>query len=79
MSDQGRIKWFNNASGWGFIAGANGKDILIRHEQILSPGFKTLYAGDLVAYEAKQTSTGSYAVNVTVLETGMRTDERQAS
>ena len=79
MLDQGRVKWFNNGSGWGFIAAADGREIMVHHDQILGDGYKSLYEGDLVSYEVKKSRSGFSAVNVTVLESDIDRSHRRVS
>jgi cold shock protein len=79
MSDQGRIKWFNNATGWGFITGNDRRDILIRANQIRGDGFKALYTGDLVSYQLRESLSGAHAVDVNILESDITADRRQVS
>ena len=44
----GKVKWFNNKKGYGFIADEAGKDVFVHHTAIQGPGYKTLNEGELV-------------------------------
>lgn len=47
----GKVKWFNNANGYGFITDSLGCDIFVHYSVIQKDGFKTLKQGDSVEYE----------------------------
>ena len=64
---QGRVKWFNNRAGWGFIEQEGGPDIYVRHDRVEGAGFKTLQEGDLVRFEVEQGERGTFAVRVAVV------------
>jgi cold shock protein len=64
MALQGRVKWFNNAAGWGFIVRDGEPDVFVRHDQIVGDGFKVLQEGDRVEFEERQGKRGPYAVGV---------------
>jgi CspA family cold shock protein len=60
----GKIKWFDNKRGYGFIEGESGKDIFVHHSSIKGTGFKCLQEGDLVSYEVVNSDKGPKAQNV---------------
>ena len=60
----GKVKWFNNDKGFGFIAGPNGEDIFVHYSQIERDGFKTLEEGAEVNYDVVETEKGLQAQNV---------------
>lgn len=62
---QGKVKWFNEAKGFGFIA-CEGKDYFVHYKEIQSPGFKTLLEGDNVSFEPGKSQKGDIATNVQV-------------
>lgn len=65
----GRVKWFNNAKGYGFILPEEGGDDLFAHySSIVMDGYKTLKAGQLVSYEVLSGPKGSHAINISSLE-----------
>ena len=65
MADSGTIKWFSNAKGFGFIVNEKGNgDIFVHYSAILTNGYKTLKAGQLVDYEIQQGEKGLHAINV---------------
>ena len=62
----GRVKWFDEKKGFGFIEQQNGPDVFVHFRAIKSPGFKTLMDGQEVEFEIEQGQKGPQAVNVTV-------------
>jgi cold shock protein len=65
MSQQGTVKWFNNAKGYGFIQPeTGGEDIFVHHTAIVSEGFRTLNQGERVSFEIVQGPKGLQARNV---------------
>ena len=76
---QGRVKWFNNRAGWGFIEQSDGPDVYVRHDRVEGLGFKTLQEGDLVEYEVEQGERGPFAVHVTVVGPSRGPRQQRAS
>lgn len=64
---KGKVKWFSNQKGYGFITPENGKDVFVHHTAITGEGYKTLEEGQEVEFEIKQGPKGEQAVNVTKL------------
>jgi CspA family cold shock protein len=65
MADSGTIKWFSNAKGFGFIVNEKGNgDIFVHYSAILTDGYKTLKAGQIVDYEIQEGEKGLHAINV---------------
>ena len=60
----GKVKWFNNEKGYGFIEYNNGEDIFIHYSAIEMDGYKTLKEGALVKYDLLRTNKGLQAKNV---------------
>jgi CspA family cold shock protein len=60
----GKVKWFDNRKGFGFIADDTGQDIFVHHSSIVGLGFKTLFEGEPVIFEAVPTDKGFRAQNV---------------
>jgi len=60
----GTVKWFSDAKGFGFISQENGDDVFVHHTAIQSDGFKSLSEGDKVEFEVEQGQKGSKASNV---------------
>lgn len=60
----GKIKWFNNEKGYGFIEGVNGEDIFVHYSAIKQDGYKSLNEGQVVEYELLETEKGLQAINV---------------
>lgn len=61
---QGRVKWFNNEKGYGFIEYTAGDDIFVHYSAIKQDGYKTLSEGQLVNFELVETPKGLQAANV---------------
>lgn len=62
---KGKVKWFNNAKGYGFIIEDGGSDDLFAHfSAIQMDGYKTLKAGQAVTFEKKPSDKGIHAVNI---------------
>jgi len=61
----GKVKWFNNAKGYGFIlADEGGEDLFAHFSSIQMDGYKTLKAGQSVSFELTQGPKGNHAVNI---------------
>lgn len=61
---EGKVKWFNNKKGYGFILRDEDPDVFVHHTAIQMEGFRTLRQGDPVLYELRDTDKGPQAVNV---------------
>jgi CspA family cold shock protein len=60
----GKVKWFDNKKGFGFIAQDTGKDVFVHHSSILGDGFKTLNEGEEVSFDLVAGEKGLKAQNV---------------
>lgn len=67
MKVQGRVKWFNNTKGYGFIGRDGGSDVFVHYTAITGDGFRSLQEGDLVEFEIAQGQKGPQASNVVKL------------
>jgi cold shock protein len=68
MRTTGRVKWFNDQKGFGFITPDGGeRDCFVHHSAIQMQGFRTLAEGDRVEFEVVQGDKGPAAQNVTKL------------
>lgn len=65
----GRVKWFNNEKGYGFIDHSSGEDIFVHYSAIKQDGYKTLSEGQLVDFDLIETTKGLQAINVVVNNT----------
>ena len=63
-SANGKVKWFDNKKGFGFIAQDAGQDVFVHHTSILGGGFKTLLEGEMVTFEVIASDKGLKAQNV---------------
>ncbi|MEA3328505.1 MAG: cold-shock protein [Candidatus Omnitrophota bacterium] len=61
---KGKVKWFSNQKGYGFITPESGNDVFVHHSAIQGEGYKTLDEGQEVEFEIEQGSKGEQAVNV---------------
>lgn len=67
--EKGKVKWFNDQKGFGFITpDAGGKDLFCHHSEIQADGFRTLAEGQAVTYEAVQDAKGPKATKVTPIK-----------
>lgn len=66
MTRKGRVKWFNNEKGYGFIEiGAGvGEDVFVHYSAIEQDGYKSLNEGDVVEFTLIKTAKGNQAINV---------------
>ncbi len=62
--EHGRVKWFNNAKGFGFIEREGESDIFVHYRSIAGEGYKKLRTGELVEFEIEEGERGLQAVNV---------------
>jgi len=60
----GKVKWFDERKGFGFITPESGEDLFVHHSSIQQEGFKTLEDGEAVEFEVAPGRKGQQAVNV---------------
>jgi CspA family cold shock protein len=66
----GRVKWFNDAKGYGFIEQEGGEDVFVHFSAIQGRGYRTLKEGQIVQFDVEQTPKGLRAANVRVVDEG---------
>ena len=64
MPAQGKVKWFSNVKGYGFIEQEGGQDVFVHYSSIQGEGYKTLEEGDVVTFEVTQGEKGPQASSV---------------
>jgi len=61
---KGKVKWFNDAKGYGFITSEDGTDAFVHYQDIQGDGFKSLAEGEEVEFELTEGPKGPKAANV---------------
>ena len=61
---QGRVKWFNESKGYGFISRDGGDDVFFHHSELQMPGYRTIEEDARVEFEIEQGPKGPAAVRV---------------
>jgi CspA family cold shock protein len=61
---KGKVKWFNNAKGYGFITPESGADVFVHHTAIQGEGYKSLEEGQEVEFDIVKGPKGEQAANV---------------
>ncbi|MDD5711230.1 MAG: cold-shock protein [Smithellaceae bacterium] len=61
---EGKVKWFNEKKGFGFIELEEGGDVFVHYSAIMGTGFKTLYEGQPVSFDLQEGKKGLAASNV---------------
>lgn len=62
---KGKVKWFSNQKGYGFITPEEGEDVFVHHSVIQGEGYKSLDEGQEVEFEVEKGPKGDQAKNVT--------------
>ena len=61
---KGKVKWFNEAKGYGFIQQSDGDDVFVHFSHIVGSGYRTLTEGELVEFEVSDSEGRRHATNV---------------
>ena len=64
MLSEGKVKWFNESKGFGFIEKNDGGDVFVHYSAVQAAGFKTLAEGQSVSFDVVQGKKGPSAENV---------------
>ena len=64
----GRVKWFNEKKGYGFVSIDGGEDVFVHYSEIQGDGFRTLYEGQEVQFEVVEGPKGPQATNVVTID-----------
>jgi CspA family cold shock protein len=67
MPEKGKVKWFSDAKGYGFIERDGGEDVFVHFSAITGEGFRTLAEGQEVEFDVVQGKKGPQAENVNVI------------
>ena len=67
MKENGTVKWFNAAKGFGFLARENGEDVFVHYSAIEAGGYRTLEEGAKVSFIVKKGPKGLQAEQVTLI------------
>jgi CspA family cold shock protein len=67
---RGKVKWFNNSKGFGFIGRPDGPDVFVHYTAVNGDGYKSLVEGEDVEFEIVQGAKGPQAENVTKITAG---------
>jgi CspA family cold shock protein len=62
--EKGKVKWFNDAKGYGFIQRESGEDVFVHYKAIVGEGYRKLDEGDTVEFDVQDGPKGLQAVNV---------------
>lgn len=65
---RGKVKWFSDSKGYGFIGQVRGPDGFVHYTDIKGEGYRTLKQGDLVEFDTVRGSNGPHAANVVVAD-----------
>ena len=76
---QGKVKWFNERKGFGFIEKEEGGDVFVHFSAIQASGFKTLNEGQLVSFDVVQGKKGQEAENVKPVQFSLKTKKNEHS
>jgi len=64
MRETGKVKWFNNKKGYGFIERQDGSDVFVHYTAIKTEGFRSLQEGEVVSFDVVRGPRGLQAENV---------------
>jgi len=65
---EGKVKWFSNEKGYGFIERPDGEDVFVHYSAIQGSGYRSLSEGQKVSFDITEGSKGKQAENVVIIE-----------
>ncbi|GFP25776.1 cold-shock protein [Candidatus Hakubella thermalkaliphila] len=65
---EGRVKWFSNEKGYGFIERPDGEDVFVHYSSIQGSGYRSLSEGQKVSFDVVEGAKGKQAENVVIIE-----------
>lgn len=68
--EKGRVKWFNDTKGFGFIEHPDGSDVFVHYSSIVQEGYRSLRPGDVVQYSFEKGPKGLHALEVVRIAAG---------
>jgi len=76
MGVKGKVKWFSNVKGYGFIEQEGGQDVFVHYSKVQADGYKRLSEGDVVDFEIVEGEKGTQASNV--VKEAQEADQKKA-
>jgi CspA family cold shock protein len=73
--NNGTVKWFNEAKGYGFIKREDGPDLFVHYTNIAGSGFRTLKEEDRVEFEVSEGPKGLQAINVSKIDAAIAVED----
>ncbi len=73
--ERGKVKWFNDVKGYGFILRSSGEDVFVHYTAVEGKGFRSLYEGQEVEFECVSGPKGLLARHVLRLDRPVQTEE----
>lgn len=76
----GKVKWFNNAKGYGFIRpDTGGEDLFVHYSYICMDGYRSLKAGQAITYDVREAPKGLHAVNINTITADQKAPDAESA